>query len=67
MPGKATRRATPSSSRKKKGSAARATSKMLCSVRPWMTNRLKPTGGVICAISTTITMKMPNQMRSMPA
>jgi hypothetical protein len=27
---------------------------------------LKPTGGVICAISTTSTMKMPNQIGSMP-
>ncbi len=36
-------------------------------VMPCSTKRLKPTGGVICAISTTITMKMPNQMRSMPA
>ena len=34
---------------------------------PCSTNRLKPTGGVICAISTTSTMKMPNQSRSMPA
>ena len=24
-------------------------------------------GGVICAISTTTTMKMPNQIRSIPA
>ena len=30
-------------------------------VMPCSTNRLKPTGGVICAISTTSTMKMPNQ------
>ncbi len=34
---------------------------------PCSTNRLKPIGGVICAISTTTTMKMPNQMMSMPA
>ncbi|KAG1419166.1 hypothetical protein G6F57_023693 [Rhizopus arrhizus] len=34
---------------------------------PDSTNRSKPTGGVICAISTTNTMKMPNQIRSMPA
>ena len=32
-----------------------------------MTNRLKPIGGVICAISTTTTMKMPNQITSIPA
>jgi signal transduction histidine kinase len=31
------------------------------------TNRLKPTGGVICAISTTSTTKMPNQIISIPA
>ena len=32
-----------------------------------MTNRLKPTGGVICATSTTRTRKMPNQSRSILA
>ncbi len=31
------------------------------------TKRLKPTGGVICAISTTSTTKMPNHSASMPA
>ena len=36
-------------------------------VMPCSTNRLKPTGGVICAISTTMTMKMPNQIKSNPA
>src|SRR6266702_4678164 len=36
-------------------------------VSPCRTNRLKPTGGVICAISTTSTMKMPNHSRSIPA
>ncbi|MNT93221.1 hypothetical protein D3C72_2346400 [compost metagenome] len=35
---------------------------MLCS-----TNRLNPTGGVTSAISTSSTMKMPNQTRSKPA
>ncbi|MNJ05843.1 hypothetical protein D3C73_1674410 [compost metagenome] len=35
---------------------------MLCS-----TNRLKPTGGVICAVSTVITRKMPNHSGSIPA
>ena len=34
---------------------------------PCSTNRLKPTGGVTCAISTTMTMKMPNHSGSMPA
>ena len=34
---------------------------------PCSTNRLKPTGGVICAISTTSTTKMPNHSGSMPA
>ena len=34
---------------------------------PCSTNRLKPTGGVICAISTTNTMKMPNQIGSIIA
>ena len=33
-----------------------------CPVMPCSTKRLKPTGGVICAISTTSTMKMPNQI-----
>ena len=32
-----------------------------------MTKRLKPTGGVISAISTSSTMKMPNHTRSKPA
>ena len=36
-------------------------------VMPCSTKRLKPIGGVICAISTTTTMKMPNQMMSIPA
>src|SRR5438094_4856676 len=36
-------------------------------VRPCSTNRLKPTGGVICAISTTSTTNMPNQSKSIPA
>ena len=30
-------------------------------------NKLKPTGGVICAISTTTTKKIPNQIMSKPA
>jgi hypothetical protein len=32
-----------------------------------MTNRLKPIGGVTSPISTTSTMKTPNQMGSKPA
>ena len=36
-------------------------------VIPWITNKLNPTGGVICAISTTMTMNIPNQRRSIPA
>ena len=43
-----------------------ATSKMPLPVSPCSTKRLKPTGGVICAISTTSTMKMPNHTRSKP-
>ena len=35
---------------------------MVCS-----TNRLNPTGGVTSAISTMMTMKMPNHTRSKPA
>src|SRR5690606_33051434 len=53
--------------RKKSGSAVRAIQVTSLRVRPCSTNRLKPTGGVICAISTTRTMKMPNQIRSKPA
>ena len=34
---------------------------------PCKTNKLNPTGGVICAISTTTTKKMPNQIISKPA
>ena len=33
---------------------------------PCSTNRLKPTGGVICAVSTVMTRKMPNHSGSMP-
>ena len=49
------------------GSACRAIHVICFFVMPCSTNRLKPTGGVICAISTTSTRKMPNQRRSMPA
>src|SRR5690606_5550807 len=52
------------SSRKKNGSVARATKLSERPVIDWITNRLKPTGGVICAISTTTTRKMPNQIAS---
>jgi hypothetical protein len=58
---------TVSTSIRKKGSEARATSVCSRPVMVCMTKRLKPTGGVISAISTSSTMKMPNQTRSKPA
>ena len=48
------------------GSAFLAIQVICFFVIPCSTNRLNPTGGVICAISTTSTMKMPNQRRSIP-
>ena len=54
--------ATPIS--KKNGRAAFATYKIFFPVRACITKRLKPTGGVICDISTTNTMKIPNHNRS---
>ena len=55
---------TAASMTKNMGAATRAIQPMSRLVRPWMTNRFSPTGGVICAISTTSTMKMPNQIKS---
>ncbi|CPK86485.1 Uncharacterised protein [Bordetella pertussis] len=42
-----------STSSRKNGKAMRTSSNRSRPVMPWITNRLKPTGGVICAISTT--------------
>ena len=53
--------------RTKNGSVTLAIQVISRFVMPCSTNRLKPTGGVICAISTTSTMKMPNHSGSMPA
>lgn len=49
---------------KNMGAVTQAINPMSRLVRPWMTKRFSPTGGVICAISTTNTMKTPNQIRS---
>src|SRR5215212_10472345 len=62
--GKIVMMSTPRHRTKKKGITERATCRMLWPVSPCTTKRLKPTGGVICAISTTSTMKIPNQIRS---
>ena len=51
----------------KNGIAARAIVLLSLPVMFCSTNRLKPTGGVTSAISTSSTMKMPNQTRSKPA
>src|SRR6185437_14636178 len=53
--------------RKNIGSVCRAIHVIWRPVIPCRTNRLKPTGGVICAISTTSTRKTPNHRRAMPA
>lgn len=39
---------------------------ILIFVNPWITDRSKPVGGVICDISTTSTTWMPSQNRSTP-
>ena len=64
--GNITIKASASNMSIKNGSAARATTKMLRPVRDCKTNKLNPTGGVICDISTTMTMKIPNQSGSIP-
>ena len=51
----------------KNGIAARAIVLLSLPVMFCSTNRLKPTGGVTSAISTSSTMKMPNHTRSKPA
>ena len=59
--------ATATIIRMKNGNEALAIVKMSLPLMLCTTNRLKPTGGVICAISTTRTIKIPNQSRSIPA
>ena len=59
--------ATAATSRKKNGIDARATVLESCPLMVCRTNRLKPTGGVTSAISTSSTRKMPNHTRSNPA
>src|SRR5690625_2469143 len=51
----------------KKGIEAWVTCKILRPVMLCITNRLKPNGGVICAISMTTTIYTPNHNRFMPA
>src|SRR5690606_38886095 len=51
----------------KDGTAARVTvSSVSCGSIDLIANKFMPTGGVITDISILITMKMPNQMGSMP-
>ena len=59
--------ATAATSKRKNGSAARATVLRSLPLMVCRTNRLKPTGGETSAISTTSTRKMPNQIGSNPA
>jgi hypothetical protein len=54
-------------SARRRASSTRAIQPISRWVMPCSTNRLKPTGGVICAISTTSTTKMPNHSGSIPA
>jgi len=58
---------SPDAMIRKKGNVAQAMRPIFSPVSPCITKRLKPTGGVICAISTTITRKTPNQILSNPA
>jgi len=51
----------------KKGRVTRAMRLLSMPVIFCSTNRLKPTGGVISAISISMMMKMPNHTRSKPA
>ncbi len=56
IPGTCTISTSASSISRKNGSAAREIARMSLPVSDCSTKRLKPTGGVICDISTTITM-----------
>ena len=60
-------RAIQTTRQRKKGTAALAMVLLSLPVMFCSTNKLKPTGGVTSAISTSSTMKMPNQIRSKPA
>ena len=60
---KARRRANPPKI-KKKGKEAFAIVLIGSPVKFFTTNKLKPTGGVICAISTDMTRKIANQTGS---
>ena len=65
--GKITTSITASTINKNKGNALLAIYPMSLFAIPCRTNKLNPTGGVIWAISTTITKKIPNQIISKPA
>ena len=52
---------------KKSGNALLAINPISLFAILWRTNKLNPTGGVIWAISTTITKYIPNQIISKPA
>ncbi|MNL12772.1 hypothetical protein D3C87_1336480 [compost metagenome] len=67
IPGNSVISAMHSTRQKKNGMAALAITLLSLPVMFCSTNRLKPTGGVTSAISTSSTTKMPNQTRSKPA
>src|SRR2546423_1765232 len=65
MMGKATRMQSLTTSANMKGSTPWNTVRVgTCGNRALMTNRFMPTGGLINPISTTTTIRMPNQMGS---
>ena len=67
MPGNNQISATASTIQAKNGKMTRASQPISGPAMPCSTNRLTPTGGVICANATTSTRKMPNHTRSLPA
>lgn len=67
IPGKTVISAIAGASNEKNGSYAYTTFLLSRPLMVCNTNMLKPSGGVNSAISTSSTMKMPNQTRSKPA
>ena len=57
----------PMSMQTKNGIVTRAMRLLSMPVMFCSTNRLKPTGGVTSAISTSMMIKIPNQIKSKPA
>jgi hypothetical protein len=65
--GQSTSKKVKASMIKKYGKAARETSPSDAFVRPWITKRFMPTGGVTIAISTATTRYIPNHSGLNPA